>query len=151
MKKGEFLFPLYFVQHSETIFDFSFVVLLAFFPFIFSLSAGDVDADDASYRLKCIICNFTALDYHFLMTAAFASLLGVLGDGSHSVFFFSSSQLVFRTFIFRDRSGVLLKGHTTAPMCISVTKPRKNRNENLLSDSHNCHKTANFPGEKAPL
>lgn len=73
MKKGEFPFPLYFP---------------CFFPFIFSLSAGDVDADDASYRLKCIICNFTALDYHFLMTAAFASLLGVLGDGSHSVSFF---------------------------------------------------------------
>lgn len=147
MNKGEFPFPLYFVQHSETIFDFSFVVLLAS-SLLFSLSAGDVDADDASYRLKCIICNFTALDYHFLMTAAFASLLGVLGDGSHSVFFFSSSQLVFRTFIFRDRSGVLLKGHTTAPM---YNKTAKKRNENLLSDSHNCHKTANFPGEKAPL
>lgn len=114
---------LYFVQHLETICDFSFVVLLAFpFAFALYLSAGDVvDADDASYRLKCIICNFTALDYHFLMTVAFASLLGLLGWLTRFSFPRNASRLRLSWFSVRSFSASLGRtccywSATTAPI-----------------------------------
>lgn len=78
---------------------------------------------------------------------------------AHSVFASSSATCLIRLSWFSVRSfSATFSGRTSGVPHYRTdryrnAKPRKLRKtkRNLLSDSHNCHTTPNFPAQKAPL